>query len=422
MRQRIGYLGTAGLVVALAVPAGAGEFNPLGDGSGANNIDLLRDATTGCENCAPVPPREWGVPPFEIDWRLALRGAVIEGSSGTRFEAIALPSFSLTHQHLRGSFSVGADAEIDYRLDGNVRVGSLGITASTDYRIDALTTTTLKGSFGLSQGDPDAPGMPVNVKVAPLVTSGQGAATLTRDFGPWLVDLRGDVTRTAHSDTVYDDDTTSSNAFQNLTSVGGGGRLGLRLGPILTGFVDGEAEYELYDEPSPSLLVRLDNLTLSGRSGLTARFGEVLKLEGSLGLGYRAFADAGLSDLATVLYDASAVYRPDETMALSATFTTALSSPGTTSGARAKVTYAASAEASYRVNPWLSLRGSASWSEVHYWGIDTDEYGWGLGAGADYQLGEHTALTADYAFSRSTTTPDPAEDQHRVTLGVSFSR
>ena len=28
----------------------AEDFNPLGDGSGTNNADLLRDPTTGCEN------------------------------------------------------------------------------------------------------------------------------------------------------------------------------------------------------------------------------------------------------------------------------------------------------------------------------------------------------------------------------------
>ena len=422
VRQRIGYLGAAGLAVALAVPVRAGEFNPLGDGSGASNFDLLRDATTGCENCVPRPPTEWGVSPFVLDWSLALRGAVIESGSGTRYEAIALPSVSLVHRHLRGGYSVGADAELAYRVDGDVRISGLGLEGGADYRIDALTVATLKGTFGLSQDDPDGPGYAPNVKAAPLVASGTGAATLTRDFGPWLVALRGDVARTTHGDTLYDDDSTSSNSFQSLTGAGGGLRLGLRLGPVLTGFLDGEADYELYDEVSPSLLVRLDNLTVAGRSGVTAGFGEVLELEGSLGLGYRDYADAGLTDFAAVLYDAKAVFRPDETVALTGTFSTAISTPGTTSGASAKITYAASGEASYQANSWLKLRGSANWSEAHFWGIAIDEYKWGVGVGADYRLGEHAELTADYDFGRSATTPDPFEDQHRMALGITFRR
>ena len=74
------------------------------------------------------------------------------------------------------------------------------------------------------------------------------------------------------------------------------------------------------------------------------------------------------------------------------------------------------------MNPWLKLRADAQWSEAHYQGIDSDEYKWGLGAGADYLLNEHTDLTADYSFLRTEKTPDPATDEHQVTVGVKFHR
>lgn len=410
------------MLALLAVPAAAAEFNPLGDGSGFDNADLVRDPTTGCENCAGAAPHEWGAPPFDLDWSLALRGAVIEDGSGTRFQAIALPSVSLTHRTLRGGYSLGADAEIDYNVGGSARVGSLGVEGSADYQLDAVTTAGLKGSLGLSQDDPDGPGYAPNVAAAPLVVEGQGEASLTRDFGTFLAALRANAGRSVHGDTLYDDNSTSSNAFQNLSNAGAGGRLGLRLGPVLTGFIDTEAAWEGYDEVSPSLLVRLDNFTYAARSGLTAKFGEVIQLEGSLGLGYRDFADGTLSDFSAVLYDARAVFRPDETLALTGTFTTTISTPGTTSGATAKIAYAASGEASYQVNPWLRLRGSATWSEAHFAGIASDEYKWGFGTGADYLLNEHMDLTADYTFARTQTTPDPAEDEQRLTLGLTFRR
>ena len=99
-----------------------------------------------------------------------------------------------------------------------------------------------------------------------------------------------------------------------------------------------------------------------------------------------------------------------------------ISSPGTTSGAVAKLEHAATGALSYQLNPWLRLRASAGWSMARYEGIDTRENKWGVGVGADYLLNEHTDLTADYSFERSETTPEPATDEHQVTVGVRFHR
>lgn len=414
-------MAVATALAAAAAPVVGAEFNPLGDGSDFNNGDLVRDETTGCENCQPQPS-EWDEPPFEIEWQLGLRGSVTQGADGTRVDFLALPEVTLTHNTMRGSYSVGASSELSYALDGNARVDSLTLNGSADYRFDALTSAGLKGSFTLSQDDPSDPGYASNVAIAPLVLSGQADGNVKRDLGAFEAELRANAGRTVFGETTYDDASTSSNDYQNTTVAGVGGRFGYRLTPGLTAFVDGKANYEAYDEASPSLLVKLDNVTYEGRAGLNFKALTVLELEGSLGLGYRDFADGTLPDFTTVLYDGKAIFRPDETLTLTGTFSTALSSPGTTSGATAKVTYAASGEAAYQVNPWLRLRGSAGWSEAHYQGIATDEYKWNLGLGANYLLNEYMDATADYTFSRSTTTPDPAEDEQRLMLGLNIHR
>ena len=123
-----------------------------------------------------------------------------------------------------------------------------------------------------------------------------------------------------------------------------------------------------------------------------------------------------------MLYDARATFRPDETLSLTGAFTTTVSSPGTTSGATGKIAYKASGEAAYQVNPWLRLRADAEWGEAHYQGIDDDEMTWGFGAGADYLLNENTDITADYSFSRTEKTADPAMDEHQVTVGIKLHR
>ena len=74
----------------------------------------------------------------------------------------------------------------------------------------------------------------------------------------------------------------------------------------------------------------------------------------------------------------------------------------------------------YTVNPWLKLRASAGWSHSVLVGTTDTEDAWDAGAGADYLINEFTSVTADYNFTRSVATPDPAEDTHRVTLGITF--
>jgi hypothetical protein len=414
-------IAVAAALAAAAGPALAAEFNPLGDGSDVNNADLLRDETSGCENCGQAPT-DWNEPYFDFDWRVGLRGSVTHSDDGTEFEFLALPEATFTHNTMRGSYSVGASSELSWDLDGNARIGSLTLEGSAAYRFDAVTSAGLRGSITLSQDDAGDPGYADNVAAAPLVLGGTVDGTIGRELGPFEAELRANAGRTVFGETTYDDATTTSNDFQNTTVAGAGARLGYRLTPGITAFVDGEAGYEAYDEASPTLLVKLDNLTYEARAGLNAQVLTVLELEGSLGLGYRDFGDTTLDDFTAVLYDGKAILRPDETLTLTGTFSTALESPGTTSGATAKVTYAATAEATYQVNPWLRLRGSAGWSEAHYQGIATDEYRWSVGAGADYLLNEHMDATADYTWAQSTTTPAPAEDEQRLMLGITIHR
>ncbi|MDB5538811.1 MAG: hypothetical protein JWQ89_538 [Devosia sp.] len=425
MRTRTaGIAASATALALLALPAAAGEFYPHGDGSGTNNPGLTLDATTACEDCLSEPPYEWGDAPFDLDWSLGLRGGIRQdGSGGERtYEIVALPEFTLRHETLRGGYEIGMEGDVSYDAGGTLRINALTARAEGDYRLDQLTTLEGRASLAASQDDPaDLDAVP-SVVSEPLVVTGTGEASLLRNLGALDLTLRGKVGRVVNGETVYDDDTTLDNSFENTTLYGGGARLGYKLTPGLTAFIDAEAERELYDQPSPSLRVKLDNVTYAGRGGLNLKYGETLELEGSLGLGYRDFGDDTLADFSAVLYDARAVFRPDETLALSGTFSTTISSPGNASVATARLAYEAVGEVSYQLNPWLRLRGDAAWSEAHYQGIDTDEHSWEIGTGADYLLNEHTDLTADYSFLRTEKTPAPATDEHQVTLGVRLHR
>lgn len=394
-----------------------------GDGSDFSNDALLGPEGTECSYCVPNPPDEVG-PPFQFDWSVGLRGGVRDDGSGTgpTYEVVALPEFSLQQETIRGGYNLGVSGEISHELEGDPRIGSVTATAGGRYDLDELTTLEGNLDLTISQDDPNDSDLPVNVVTAPLEISANVEASASRDLGAFVVELRGSAGRDVFGETLYDDASTTSNEHQNTTTWGAGARLGYKLTPGLMAFIDGEADAEQYDLASPTLLVKLDNVTYATRAGLTFKPSDVLELEGSIGWGYRDFVDDTLDDFSAMLYGAKATFRPNETLTLSGELTTAISSPGTTSGATAKLEYAATGALSYQLNPWLRLRASADWSTAGYEGIDTKESSWGGGVGADYLLNEHTDLTADYSFERSETSPSPATDEHQVTVGVRFHR
>ncbi len=409
------------------IAAGALALTLCGPAFAGDGSDFANNALTGpeaeCTYCVPNPPDEVG-PPFQFDWSVGLRGGVRDDGSGEGpiYEVVALPEVSLQQETIRGGYNFGISGEISQKLDGDPRLGSVTATAGGSYALDEQTTLEGKIDLTLSQDDPEDTDQPVNVATAPLEISGNAEASVRRDFGPVLISLRGSAGRDVVGETTYDDDTASSNDYQNTTTWGAGARLGYRLAPGLMAFIDGEAVAEQYDIASPTLLVKLDNTTYATRTGLTFRPSEVLELEGSVGWGYRDFVDSTLDDFSAMLYGAKAEFSPSETLALTGELTTVISSPGTTSGATAKLTYTAEGTLAYQLNPWLRLRASADWSTASYEDIDTKESKWGVGLGADYLLNEHTDLTADYGFERSETTPEPATDEHQVLVGVRFHR
>jgi hypothetical protein len=415
--------------IALALWSGvvpvlsAGEFNPMGDGTEASNGDLLSGAAGGCENCVLAsPPHEWDAPYFDLDWSLSLRGAYVRDGDGEHFEALAVPSVSLSHRTIRGGYDLSASAELARStLDGN-RIGALRAGAAADYRLDALTVVSGKLDLSLTQDSPGAPGVDNDVAVAPLTGSAKVEANVTREFGLFEAGLRGSAGRTAYGPTTLVDATVEDNSAQDNWQFEGGLRLGYAVTPILTAFVDGSAGYQLYDKPSPIFLEKLDAADYAVRTGLSAKWNSVLEAEASVGLGLRRFAVPAFGEVVSTLYDAKLTFRPDETVTLGAGFSTSIGAPGPSSGGLARIEYAATADASYQVNPWLRLRASAGWRHAQLVGTSDVETGYNAGTGLDYRLNEFTALTADYAYSWAETQPNPAEDEHRVTLGVTFSR
>jgi len=401
----------------------AGPFNAMGDGSEASNADLLDAAATDCENCIlDAEPHEWDAPYFDLDWSLALRGAYVRDADGEHYEALAVPSVTLTHQTMRGGYDFSASAELAKTSLDAYRLAALRIAAGADYQLDALTAISGSLDLSLTQDSPGTPGVASDVASPPIIGSIATEAAVTRDVGVFDIALRGDFSRTVYGPSTLVDASVVDNSAQNNWTVGTGLRLGYAVTPILTAFVDGSAGYQFYDLPSPVYLEKLDAADYAIRTGLGVKWNSVLEAEASIGLGLRRFAVLAFGEVVSTLYDAKFTFRPDETVTLGGTFSTTIGAPGPSSGGQARIAYVAAADASYQLNPWLRLRASAGWQHSVLVGTATTETGYNAGTGLDYLLNEFATLTADYAYRWAATTPNPGEEEHRVTLGVTFSK
>jgi hypothetical protein len=423
-KGRLVHVSLVSLVLAVCPAAGvlAGDnaFNPLGDGSGYDNADLLRDKTTGCENCEPDPPHEWDAPWFDLDWSLALRGSYVHTSTIDYFEASAVPSVTLRHETLRGGYEASASADIVRSTVEEVRLAAARIGFAADYRLDESTGVEGVLNLAYTQASATGPGVDPTILTQPQVLTGDAEASVSRDVGPLVFTGRLNGSRTLYGPTTLVGPVLVDNAHQSNWTAGTSLRVGYRVTPILTAFVDGSVGYQWYDAPSPTLLVKFDAADYQVRSGLSVKWHDVLEGETSIGYGLRRFAEPTLGETSAILYDASLTFRPDETLDIRGAFATGFDAPGPDSGGVARLEYATTGDIGYVVNPWLKLRASAGWSHAQLVGTADTETGWNTGMGADYVLNEFTTLTGDYIYSVSRKAANPPEDSHRVTVGVTF--
>lgn len=419
---------TAGILAGLALLLAAGtvfgqEFNPLGDGSGTNNADLLRDPTTGCENCDTFAPHEWDAPPFKLDWSLSLRGAYVRDDGGDHFEALAVPSVAFRHDFLRGTYSLNGTAELSRSTEEtDYRINALRLGTAAEYQVNTDLTLSGAASLALVTPSPSSTGYPAGTLGASQQITGDVSASAAYDFGLLTTTLRGSIARSVYGPTTLADNSQVDNSANNNWKFGGGLRVGYKVTPLLTAFVDGSAGYQLYDTIAPSYGVRLDATDYAVRGGLASKWSEVLEAEASVGVGLRQFTFGAADDIVSQLYDASITFRPDETVTLRGALATTIGAPGANASGAARIEYAATGDVAYRVNPWVTLRANAGYRYAIFSDSTATETGYGLGAGADYLLNENLSLSGDYSFASTNAPPSPADEEHRVTLGVTLKR
>ncbi|MEQ1768342.1 MAG: outer membrane beta-barrel protein [Devosia sp.] len=407
----------SGLIAVPLLAMGAGTPLAAGEGSGTNNADLFNPSATP----SSVMPREAMDPYFNVDWSLAIRGAYSIDSGGSEGAVLVIPQFTLTHQGGRVSSSVTGSGEVSVNDQGESRISALRLSADGSYAFDAAMAATGSVDVSLSQADPDDPSLPTNTMTAPVVISGDAEGSVVRRLGRLEASLRGSLGRSFNGETVLDDMSTIDNTPLNDWRAGAGSRLGFALTPVLTPYLDGSAQWQRYDAPDPTLLVYLDAVTTAGKVGVSYSPNSRLSADAAIGLAWRDYVDASLTDTGALTADGSVTLKPDETLTLTASLTTGLA-PSATVPSDTTASYDAGAGVAYVVNPWVTLRGSVGYGLDRILGTGDQAQNASLGAGFDYRLNAHTALTGDYAFTRTDNPPAPVADEHSVALGVTFSR
>ncbi len=375
---------------------------------------------------APVmvaaPPPDWH-PGVDLDWAVSLRGAFVNSSrTGERYEAILAPGFSLTALGLRSETRFVAGAEIAKQGDELTRISSFATGLDYSYALDASTDLSAGADIVVTQPANDDPTLEGGVATAPITLDGTAGFAVERQGGRLDMGLRGAVFRTELTETAYADGAVNPNDDQQVTGLTAGGRVGYRLTPVLTAFVDGEATREAFDAPSRSLLVKQDGTTYLAKAGLTGEWGDVLLAEAAAGIGTRAFDDPALSSAAAGLYDLSLTFQPTRTLKLKGSFGTSLVAAAPTTGAGAVVEYVAASELGYTVNSWVGLRALAGARWASYLGAVGQDTAYYAGAGADVKLSRNLSVSTDYRFTHTEQSEKPAEDAHRVEVGVTVSR
>jgi hypothetical protein len=378
--------------------------------------------------CAVAPglaqdrPHEQTGPFVDLDWNVGLRGSYSNDSvSGVTLEGIVAPDVTFTRQGERDQTSLKVGGAFGIEADKTMRLEDAHVDATSTYLLDSATR--LDGALGLrlTQDKPGDPSLPTGTKIPPLMFTGTAEGKVTRNLGRF--DLVGSLSgeRFLEGQTVLNNGTTVSNVDQNFWSGAGELRLGFELTPVTSVFVDGSAGIQKYDAPNPGLLRFFDNRGYTLRGGVSYKVPDFIEAEVSAGRTWLDYTDPALTDAAGWVFDSSVSFTPDETTTLSAALDTSLMPSDAVDG-DTDAAYALTSTARYRVNPWLTLRGTAGANFTRTLGSGDTDWGYGVGAGLDWSTSRHVVWSADYLFTHDDSTIDGLSDTHAVTVGVVFKK
>lgn len=412
------------VLAAGLLPAGASKADPLGPESAKLDMDRLQP---GLYPAAPGLTGEWSEAPhtpFHLDWSIGLKGAYTSSNTGGYFLTTLNPAFTARHDGQRTDIVIEGDGTMARQWDngGHAGLTALRLGLSTDSALDANMRVKGNAAINFGQALPGTQGLNADIITPPQVLSGSAGLGIERSFGQINLALKGNVERAVYGPTMRRDTGRTDNADQNLWQADAILRAGVQVTPILEVFSEATLGRDMFDAASPTLGVRTDATSTALRGGIAGNWNGIVRASASIGRGKHDFDAAGLTDIDTWLYDASLSFSPDPTLNLTASLSSAVEPTGSDSNGTARVVHTAQTKLDYTVNSWLRLRASADWGLSRLEGNGETEQRRGLGAGADYAVNKHTALSADYGYGHRDNSNNGQSDTHTISVGITLRR
>ncbi len=361
-------------------------------------------------------------PATKFDWSVSLRGAYRKDYNGKRFETIVTPKADVSHQNKNAIYNLGIEASLVKPSDSEISLSNASTKLDGIIKIDKETDFTFDSNAQISQENKNSLAIASNIITPPSILNINANAALLRRFGKLTSELRAGYKRNFYSNTGMNDGSWQDNSVQNRNAYSAGLRLTQEITPIISAYVDLQAERNIYDIAPPTPNVIRNNWDFAARGGLSGNWGNILLADISAGYAYRKYDSATLDDSPTIIVDANVSYNMGQGLDVFANFASDISTPEPTSGATKRIGYSLSATANYQINDWLSATASASGAWASFEGIGDIERTYSAGIGLDYALNRHTKLSGNYIYSLSEPTPADRRDSHRVEIGVTYSR
>ncbi len=436
-----------------------------GDGSGASNDDLMRDSlNSNCFEiifCSPVEenqenkivqngqnsnqaimleeevilPAEFRQMPYygqveqitpsvatTYDWSVNLRGAFQKDHKGERFDIIATPEISISHENNNSQYDLGVSASLLKQLDGEFRLFGGNVDFSSNYIIDRETRASLDANLNATQLSPNDASIGSGIAQPPITVGGSANGTISRQFGRLNAELRGSISRSVSGESQLISGLWQDNSVGNNTALGAGLRVGYELTPIFTIFGDASYIRTNFDNNSAMLATSQSNNSYTFLAGIAGNWQDVLNAQVSVGSGLVQYDSALIDDVPGTMFNSSISYLNGHGAEFTASFSNNISAVDPSLGASTKIDYSTSASARYQVNDWLTARASINAGWAHYDGIDDIERTHSYGVGADYNYNRYTVFSADYLAGTLETTSLGKRENQRFEFGVTFSR
>lgn len=394
---------------------------------GARQAPVLHEAAPEIA-AAPAPYRQAypaepaQFPGLEADWSVTLRGTYNTGSNGQRFGIAILPEASVTRQLNAGNVVFSGNANLSKEGGDVFRLSSGTLDFTGEHMLNRQTEISGGASVSIDQASPYDLDADTGIAEQPLIVTGSADVAVTRRSGRFGFEGRGEVERVVYGETQLTSGGTDLNGDRNRVSVTGTGRVSYALSGRTNAFVEASAERSLYDMASASAGVALNSWTYAVRAGVTGNWDNVVVAEFSAGYGLRRFDSALLSDAPAALVNATLTYRPNAPVELSALFGTEFSAPASSTGATAQIDYSASSVARYLINDRTAVRANIGGTWTRYSDTTDQSAVYTAGLGADFTLNAHTVLSADYEYGLREATGSALRDNHKVSVGMTYSR